>query len=133
MARPRKEEKTEYIDYHFKLTLTKSEMFEQCYEKSGCRSKTQFLMDMVMDYDRIKKLQDIDDTMFDEVLQHRRLILNIANNINQIAKQVNTSGYAATDNEIKNLLIAVENFIPELKNRSDELLKKSNTFLRKVR
>lgn len=89
-------------------------------------------MEMVSNYDRIKKLKDLDDGMFHEVLKHRNLLSNIANNLNQIAKQVNISGYAASDLEIKSALKEVENLIPELRKRSDELHKKSNILLKKL-
>ncbi len=74
----------------------------------------------------------MDDAMFNELLKHRNLLLNIANNINQIAKQVNISGYAAEENEIKYYLEEVKNIIPELKKRSDELLKKSYTIMKRM-
>lgn len=132
MARPRKETKTKYVSIHVDLSEDKAALFRDCYKKSGCRSKVQFLCEMLHNYDRIKKVQDMDDAMFNELLKHRNLLLNIANNINQIAKQVNISGYAAEENEIKYYLEEVKNIIPELKKRSDELLKKSYTIMKRM-
>ena len=49
---------------------------------------------------------------------------------NQIAKQVNTLGFAAEKSDIKYLLEDMKSILPDLKERSDELLKKTNVFLK---
>lgn len=132
MARPRKDDKTEYIGLHFDLTLENAQKFSDCYKKSGCKTKTQFLISMLNSYDDIKKLEDLKDGLFDEILKHRNLLLNATNNINQIAKQINTMGYSASENEILTSLEEIKNIIPELKKRSDELLKKSYSMMKKL-
>ncbi|MCQ2082134.1 MAG: MobC family plasmid mobilization relaxosome protein [Lachnospiraceae bacterium] len=132
MARPRKEEKTEFVGMNFKLTIPKYILFEECYKKSECKTKTQFLISMLNSYDDIKKLEDLKDGLFDEILKHRNLLLNATNNINQIAKQINTMGYSASENDIISSLEEIKNVLPELKKRSDELLKKSYTMMKKL-
>lgn len=130
MARPRKEIKTEYVRIHIDLSIENGTRFHECYKKSGCNTKVQFLMQMVNNYDRLKRIKEIDDALFEEILRHRRLILGVANNINQIAKQVNTLGFAAEKSDIKYLLEDMNSILPDLKERSDELLKKTNIFLK---
>jgi len=131
MARPRKEIKTEYKSLYFDLSIANADKFNECYKKSGCRTKVQFLMEMIHNYDRIKKIQEMDDAMFDEILAHRKLLLNVTNNINQIAKEINTLGFAAEYSDIKVITEQMEALIPELKERSGELLKKTNVFMKK--
>lgn len=130
MARPRNEVKTEYVRLHIDLSLENGKRFDDCFQKSGCPTKVKFLMQMVNNYDRLKRIKEIDDSMFEEILKHRRAILSISNNINQIAKQINTMGYAAENSDIKNCLEDIQGILPDLKERSDELLKKTNIFLR---
>lgn len=132
MARPRKETKTEYISFHFDLTTEKAALFRECYRRSGCRSKVQFLCEMLHNYDRIEKVQNIDFVLFEELLKHRNLLINATTNINQIAKQVNTLGYSATEEDIKRSLEEVKSILPELKERSDDLLKKSYQVMKKI-
>ncbi len=132
MARPRKEVKTEYISFHFDLTTEKAALFRECYRRSGCRSKVQFLCEMLHNYERIEKIQNIDSILFDELLKHRNLLINATSNLNQIAKAVNTLGYSATEGEIKRNLDEVKSILPLLKERSDELLKKSYNVMKKI-
>lgn len=132
MARPRKEVKTEYVSFHFDLTTEKAALFRECYRRSGCRSKVQFLCEMLHNYGRIEKIQNIDSELFDELLKHRNLLINATSNLNQIAKAVNTLGYSATDGEIKRSLEEVKSILPLLKERSDELLKKSYNIMKKI-
>jgi hypothetical protein len=132
MARPRKEVKTEYVSFHFDLTTEKAALFRECYRRSGCRSKVQFLCEMLHNYERIEKIQNIDSILFDELLKHRNLLINATSNLNQIAKAVNTLGYSATEGEIKRSLDEVKSILPLLKERSDELLKKSYNVMKKI-
>lgn len=132
MARPRKEVKTEYVSFHFDLTTEKAALFRECYRRSGCRSKVQFLCEMLHYYGRIEKIQNIDSELFDELLKHRNLLINATSNLNQIAKAVNTLGYSATEGEIKRSLEDVKSILPLLKERSDELLKKSYNIMKKI-
>ena len=132
MARPRKEVKTEYVSFHFDLTTEKAALFRECYRRSGCRSKVQFLCEMLHNYERIEKIQNIDTNLFDEILKHRNLLINATSNLNQIAKAVNTLGYSASEGEIKRSLKEVKSILPLLKERSDELLKKSYAIMKKI-
>lgn len=132
MARPRKEVKTEYVSFHFDLTTEKAALFRECYRRSGCRSKVQFLCEMLHNYERIEKIQNIDTNLFDEILKHRNLLINATSNLNQIAKAVNTLGYSASEGEIKRSLEEVKSILPLLKERSDELLKKSYAIMKKI-
>lgn len=132
MARPRKEVKTEYVSFHFDLTTEKAALFRECYRRSGCRSKVQFLCEMLHNYERIEKIQNIDTNLFDEILKHRNLLINATSNLNQIAKAVNTLGYSASEGEIKRSLEEVKSILPLLKERSDELLKKSYEIMKKI-
>ena len=132
MARPRKEVKTEYVSFHFDLTTEKAALFRECYRRSGCRSKVQFLCEMLHNYGRIEKIQNFDSELFDEILKHRNLLINATSNLNQIAKAVNTLGYSATDGEIKRSLEEVKSILPLLKERRDELLKKSYNIMKKI-
>mgnify|MGYP003300558102 CR=1 FL=1 len=131
MARPRKETPTVFYNHIFKLSEANHLLVEECYKTSGCRTRVQFLMEMIHNYDRIKKIQEMDDAMFDEILAHRKLLLNVTNNINQIAKEINTLGFAAEYSDIKVITEQMEALIPELKERSGELLKKTNVFMKK--
>lgn len=80
---------------------------------------------MIQGYHCIKKKKDYDESIIDELISLHNLFSNIGSNINQIAKQVNTLGYAASQNDIRASLEKVKDILPTLKECANEVLEKT--------
>lgn len=129
MARPIKEKKTVFVQFNVWLSEEKADYVKCCYNDSGCSTKAQFLLEILHDYKRIKQMKVLDETLMNELIKHRNLLSNATSNINQVAKQINTLGYASSEKDIKLGLEKMLYFVDILKKRSDELLEKAYSIM----
>ena len=75
------------INLGFRVNKEEQEVIRQRQEEAGIRNLRQFLLRMAL----IGSINKVDLT---EINECTRLLRHVSNNINQITKQVNSSGYA---------------------------------------
>lgn len=125
MARPRNSDKTIFKQWNAFLPEEQYEELMRCYKSSGCTSKVQFLCHICRHFDSISAKTQIDESVIDELMDGRRLLNNVSNNVNQVAKQVNVLGYAAEHEDIRRSLESLLLQIEEVKKISEKMLKKA--------
>lgn len=125
MGRPRNTEKTIFRQWNVSLTEEDYNSLMECYRRSGCVSKVQFMCRIVAYEEKISSRIRVEERIIDELLDCRRLLANIASNINQIAKQANTQGYAAEESDIRDHLHRLEEEVVRINDIGGKLLKKA--------
>lgn len=131
MGRPRNKEKTVFKQWNISLTEEEYNKLNDCYNGSGCRSKAQFMCEIVQYYSQISRIKELDDSVIDELLASRRLLNNIASNVNQVAKQVNVLGYAAEHEDIRESIEILKKEMDDSKKLAEKLMKKAYIILNK--
>jgi len=101
----------------FRVTEKERDMIRKRQEQSGIRNMRSYLLKMAID----GRVIIVDS---DSINEMNRLLSNVSNNINQIAKRVNQTG-----NIYKNDLEEINNRIEEVWVQQKDILKKFNKIL----
>lgn len=81
-----------YKSLVIKMNEDEYEEFEKCFARSGLKEKKNFVLSCTESVDEWRSWSDEGQEAFQRIVEFNSLLRSIGNNINQIAKQVNTRG-----------------------------------------